>query len=240
PARICETIARALYHTAACTIAVTPTALRQIQSRGLPAERVLLAPNAASTHTPSEITYTPRSEFVAMYAGNLGLATDVDVLAEVAALVAPDGITLELVGDGAERARLERRAGAERLSNLRFRGTMPRDDAMRALAGASVALIPLRAGIQESVPTKIYDALSLGVPAIVAANGEAERIARELGAAHVPAGDAAAIAQTLRAFARLDPSERRAIGERGRNAVRQRADRAGIMTSVAARVSALS
>jgi glycosyltransferase involved in cell wall biosynthesis len=238
-ARACEFVARALYRRAALTIAVTPTALRQIRTRGIDDERLLLAPNAAGSEDVAASSSGDRAEFVATYAGNLGLATDVDLLADVALLLARDRIVVEIVGDGAERARLERRIADEGIGNLRLRGAVPRADALLALANAGVALVPLRAGITESIPTKLYDAVSVAAPTIVAAQGEARREAQELGALVVPPGDAAALARAIAELAALDSAQRRTIGERARDRLRQRDDRTGVMTSVAARVSSL-
>lgn len=239
-ARSCEAVARALYRRASLTIAVTPTALRQIRERGIPDERLLLAPNAASSEIGIAVGASSHSEFVATYAGNLGLATDVDLLVDAAKSLLGDRIALEIVGDGSERARMESRARDEGITNLRFRGALQRRDALDALARADVALVPLRPGINESIPTKLYDAAAVAVPAIVAADGEARREAQALGAWFVAPGDPAALADAIRRLAALPVHERRALGERSQQRLRQRDDRAGIMRAVAARVSSLA
>jgi len=69
-------------------VAVTPTAIAQIATRGVDPARLILARNAAE-----EIPACVRSPggargFTAIYAGNLGLATDLDVLVDAAVLVA--------------------------------------------------------------------------------------------------------------------------------------------------------
>jgi glycosyltransferase involved in cell wall biosynthesis len=237
--RAVERLVRVLYRRADLVVAVTPTAISQIASRGVPLSRLLLARNAAERSPAIGSANGRENGFTAIYAGNLGLATDVDVLLDAAALVASDNITIEIVGDGAQRARVGERLRTERTQNVVMRGSLPRGDAMARVAGADVSIVPLRKGIEESIPTKIYDSLSVGCPVIVAADGEAKREGSALGAYCTPPGDGAALAQTLRQLARLDKTELRAIGESGKAAVAARADRGRIMEEVVARIGAL-
>ena len=85
------------------------------------------SPPAASTRPASCSRATPTSAirwwattcarangFTAVYAGNLGLTTDVDVLADAANLVAKDDITIEIIGDGAQRTHLGERVAQRR------------------------------------------------------------------------------------------------------------------------------
>lgn len=111
---------------------------------------------------------------------------------------------------------------------------------MRRVADADVSIVPLRAGIRESVPTKLYDSLAVGCPVVVAASGEAQREGSELGAFCTPPGDAAALAELLRKLARLDRSHLRQLGENGRRRVQERAGRTEIMAGVASRIGALA
>jgi glycosyltransferase involved in cell wall biosynthesis len=238
--KLVERLVRSLYRRADLVVAVTPTAVSQIAARGVPASRLLLARNAAERFPAVAPVNGGANGFTAIYAGNLGLATDVDVLVDAAALVASENITIEIVGDGAQRAHLGERLRTERARNVVVRGSLPRGDAMARVAAADVSIVPLRKGIEESVPTKLYDSLSVGCPVIVAAEGEAQEEGAALGAYCTPPGDGAALAQALRQLARLDKAALRAIGESGRAAVAARDDRARIMEELAARIGALA
>jgi putative colanic acid biosynthesis glycosyltransferase WcaI len=203
-ARATERIARMLYRDASLIATVTPTGLAQISARGVSSDRLMLAPNGACD-VPDVVPEARNGKFLALYTGNLGLATDVDVLADAARLLAeaPE-IALQIVGGGAQSQRLQERIEREQIANLRVHEPVPRADAMRLLAGAGAALIPLRAGIRDSIPTKIFDALSVGCPVIVAADGEAAATALASGAGiAVAPGDAAALASAIRQVAAL-------------------------------------
>ncbi len=239
PARATEWLVRRLYRRANLVVAVTPTAIEQVASRGISRSKLLLARNAAQ-ETPEVLAHRNGNGFTAIYAGNLGIATDVDLIVDAAAMLAADGITFEVVGDGAQRAHLDERIVAERLRNIVVRGSMPRLEALQHVAGADVSIVPLRKGIEESVPTKLYDSLALGCPVVVAAGGEASSEGTELGAFCTPAGDAGALATTLRRLRALDPKELRDLGLAGRDRIRSRTDRAGIMAEMAARIESLA
>jgi glycosyltransferase involved in cell wall biosynthesis len=239
-ARAIEWLVRRLYRRANLIVAVTPTAISQIAARGVDGSRLLLARNAAGDTSEVRAAHRPANGFTAIYAGNLGLATDVDVLVDAATLLSGEHITIEIVGDGAQRARLDERVRSEGLRNVRVLGSYPRDEAMGMIASADVCVIPLRSGILESIPTKIYDSLSVGCPVVVAAGGEAQREGTALGALCTPPGDASALADALRRLARLDRATLRNMGAQGKACIRQRADRADIMAEVARHVSELA
>lgn len=238
-ARAAEYVVRKLYRRADLIVAVTPTAIEQIASRGIHRSLLTLARNAAE-----EVPGIPRPArngrpFRAIYAGNLGLATDVDVLLNAAARLKDDGIWVEIAGGGALADAVRDRVKNEELHNVVLSGVLPRRDALEHIAAADVALVPLRAGITESVPTKLYDALSVGTPVIVAAGGEAAGEGLALGATCTRPGDDRALADAIRALSLLEKSELAELGERGRAAVQERSGRGAIMAELSRRICSL-
>jgi glycosyltransferase involved in cell wall biosynthesis len=237
--RAVERLVRRLYRRADLVVVVTPHGLAQIASRGVDRARLALARNAYERN-PVVASPTLRTDgFTAVYAGNLGLTTDVDVLVDAAALVAKDGITIEIIGDGAQRTRLGERVRNESLANVQIKGSFPREEALAMIASADVSVIPLRKGLKESIPTKLYDSLSVGCPVVVAAEGEAIEEGTSLGAVCTPAGDAAALAVVLRQLSLLDRSALRKLGDAGKARLERLADRSAIMGELVGRIEAL-
>lgn len=237
-ARAAEFVVRALYRRAALISTVTPTTLRQIASRNVDLSRLLLAPNGADEPPQTVENSAIEATFTAVYAGNLGLATDVDILVNAAELLAADkSISIGIIGDGAQAQRMKERIRAANLSNISLIGALPRDKTLRMLTQAKVALVPLRKGISDSIPTKIFDAFSVGCPVVVCGDGEARAIAlNSQGGDVVPAGDAPALAEAIARFALLDDGARSAYGGRGRAFVRQYYSRGAIMDKLCARI----
>lgn len=240
-ARVTERVARALYARASLIVAVTPTALAQIAGRGVERERLLLASNGCEDDVPGAARNGARHGGLrAIYAGNLGVATDVDILLDAAGLLrCEEAITITICGGGAESERVRRRVESEGLRNVRLTGAVERARAMEMIAASDVAIVPLRKGIRESVPTKIYDALSVGCPVVVAADGEAQAAAAAAGSMSVEAGNAGALAAKLRELAALDRPALHAIGDRGRAFVQRFYRREAIALRLCERIASL-
>jgi glycosyltransferase involved in cell wall biosynthesis len=82
---------------------------------------------------------------------------------------------LVVVGDGPERSALEERA-ASLGGRVEFRGAVPRDAALRTLAGARAALL---SSAWENLPHAAVEALSVGVPVIATAVGGVPEVVRD-------------------------------------------------------------
>jgi 2-deoxystreptamine N-acetyl-D-glucosaminyltransferase/2-deoxystreptamine glucosyltransferase len=74
-----------------------------------------------------------------------------------------------LVGDGPDRAELERlAAGSDAAGRIEFRGSLPRDEALRVVAGAEAGLL---SSAWENLPHSAVEALSVGVPVVATSVG---------------------------------------------------------------------
>ncbi|XXY47068.1 glycosyltransferase family 4 protein [Sorangium sp. So ce269] len=125
-------------------------------------------------------------------------------LAIEAARAAGPGLRLVVIGDGPERAALERLAAcsdgaaASAGGAVRFTGSLPRREALAWIAAADVLLHP---SSHEAAPTVIREARALGVPVIACDAGDVVAWAKDDGGILVAEGTAASLAAALRTVA---------------------------------------
>ena len=180
---------------------VVPSAyLRQIAiGWGLDPSRVDLVPNPA----PEVPEHPTRDEaratlgidgFALGVAGRLtaqkALGDTLEALARV-----PD-VALLVLGDGPERAELERRAGELGLADrVRFLGAGTRDDVIALFRAVDAALLT---SAWENLPHTLLEALATGTPVIATAVGGIPEVVRdEENGLLVPPRDIAAIASAI-------------------------------------------
>ncbi len=109
-----------------------------------------------------------------------------------------------LVGEGAEKASLRRRAAALRLTNVEFVDQQPRSRVPEWYAACDVGLVMLRdrALFRAVLPSKIFEILACARPVLVGVGGEARGVVEASGAGfYVPPEDPAALAAAARRLA---------------------------------------
>jgi glycosyltransferase involved in cell wall biosynthesis len=117
----------------------------------------------------------------------------------LAAIAEVDGARLALVGDGPERASLERRVSELGLGErVKFLGSLSRDEALRYLAGARAALL---SSAWENLPHAAVEALAVGTPVVSTSVGGVPEVVHDgENGLLVPPNDVAALAAALRAM----------------------------------------
>jgi colanic acid biosynthesis glycosyl transferase WcaI len=114
--------------------------------------------------------------FVLLHAGNLGFYGAWDTLLTGAGFLAGEGIGLVLVGDGAQRERLQ--AAAARIPNVRFLPFFPGNKISSVLAAADAHIITVKRGLEGVVvPSKLYGILAAGKPIVAVAPRESDVVA---------------------------------------------------------------
>jgi colanic acid biosynthesis glycosyl transferase WcaI len=165
-----------------------------------------------------------------LYAGVLGVAQGLPAVVQAAALAGPEAVELTLAGEGPEGERLRTLVATRRLTNVRLLGAVAPARIPELYAAADAGVVPLRdlpifAG---ALPTKLFEVLASGRPAIVAARGEAAALVRDAGAGLVVAPeDPSALADAFRHLG-ARPAEAHAMGTRGR-ALARRHDRTAVV-----------
>lgn len=231
-----------LYRRAARVVVISEGFRDYLVNRGVPREHLRVIANGvdverfqgARPEMRVRRAGPMRGSFIVGYIGNHGLAQGLDTALEAADRVRADAAFL-MVGEGVDRARLERRVREVRLDNVRFLRGVPRRRVPSLLAACDALLVILRDDplFRITVPSKVYEYMAAGRPVLCSVGGETAAIveAARCGIA-VPPSDGAALAEAVRALAR-DPARCAAMGEAGAAWVRQHFSTAAMMATYA-------
>jgi glycosyltransferase involved in cell wall biosynthesis len=223
-----EWLERALYARADRLVVCSEAVVTALAGRGIPREKLVLVPNFSDTELfrPDKRDEGFRSihgldgKFVAVYAGALGASNGIYQLVDAAAALKRAGdeeVRIVVVGEGTERAALERRVRDESLDNVLVLPPVPRED-VPGLVGASDVTLTVFApnpALELNSPNKFFDSLAAGKPVVVNVDGWLRQLVEENAAGvYAPGGDAEALAGVLSTLAR----RRERLGEIGENA----------------------
>jgi glycosyltransferase involved in cell wall biosynthesis len=182
-----------LYSAADAIVVVTDAFRARLVARGQPPGKIHVVKNGADLSrfrpAPSDTALRAKlgllGKFVVGYVGTHGMAHGLDAVLDVAKRVAArKDIAFLFVGEGAERARLEERARAERIESARFLGVLPRDEIVEVYATIDLALVPLRNSelFSTVIPSKIFEIAAMARPMVISVDGEARAIVEASGA----------------------------------------------------------
>ena len=171
-----------------------------------------------TTYVP-QTAAPPRADHRVVYLGHLSPDRGVAEMIEVAALLRPHGVTVELIGPADARARaLIKPAQAQGL--LRWPGFVPNDQAMAMVDGAlaGLSLLQDEPNFRHSMPTKVVEYMARGVPVVTTPlPAAADLVTRYECGFVVPFGDPRAAADAVLKLA-ADASLRAKMGSRGHDA----------------------
>jgi colanic acid biosynthesis glycosyl transferase WcaI len=222
---------RFVYRQAAAVTVISNGFRAHVIRQGVPEHNVVSIPNGVDTdhlrplsrHTALRERWELGSSFVAMYAGNVGMAQGLDVLIDAAERLRRDRrMRFVVVGDGAARTRLEERAAHLGLNNVLFRPLQEWSETPQVYATSDVQIVALRPGAAAwSVPSKVYSAMAAGraVAASVDVGSDSWRLVDESRCGIVmPPGKPDLLADGLSQLAD-EPALCQGFGEQGRRVV---------------------
>jgi glycosyltransferase involved in cell wall biosynthesis len=213
--RSAEWLERKLYDGAERVVVLSEGARQHLLRRGIPAEKLVLIPNAADLDVfrPDRrddgfrAKHGLEGRFVALYTGAMGRANGLDQLVDAAETLRRWGderVTIVALGDGGERPRLEERARELSLDNLLFLPAVPKEELAGIVGAADVTLTifaphPI---LETNSPNKFFDSLAAGKPVVVNLDGWLRRLVEENDAGvWAPAGNAEGLAGALSSLA---------------------------------------
>ena len=229
---------RRLYKSAAHVVPLSPDMSRYVADRGIELSKITTLLNGtdldlAARATPAAVARLRQAQGLAgqrvvLYAGTFGRANDIPtVVAAAEALVATDpNATFLFLGHGYYEP-LVAAAAARWPGRIRLVGGQARHQVFSWFALAEVAVvsflnIPV---LDTNSPAKLYDALAVGTPVVVTNKGWTKTLVEQHACGwYTPAGDAARLAERLRAVLH-DPQGAAAAGARGQALARTDFDR---------------
>jgi len=238
-ARAMETF---VYRRAQTVICLCASFRRELMQNGIPADRLLLIPDWGDTEAirpvRSDGSFRKANgiegeKFVVLHTGNMGKKQDLMNVVRAAALSAGDPTLLwVIVGEGEERASLEREIGARRLSNLLLLPLQPAETLRQLYAAADALLLNQKSAVKDAViPSKLLTYMAAGQPILCAACPEsvASHLIREAkcGVMAAPEDPDALVAGAI--TLRADPSLRREMGANGRTYAQRHYNKARVL-----------
>lgn len=216
---------RRVYASAARVVVLSPGFRDALVSRGVPANKIDViynwATEDADAHTDAVSPRESAGFFDVVFAGTMGLAQALDVVLDAARIVAESdpGIRFVLIGGGVDKPRLERRAEAMQLENVRFLPPRPMQQMRSVLQSADALLIHLKDDplFRITIPSKTQAYLQAGRPILIGARGDARDLVEraQAGIGFEPESPGA-LAEAVLALARQSPAARGEMGNRGR------------------------
>jgi putative colanic acid biosynthesis glycosyltransferase WcaI len=221
------------YRHAARVSGITQGMLRSFRAKGVPEWKLTYFPNAIALRDvappPSRGEFRSRhgfaaEDFLAIYAGNLGVKQGLEILLETAPLLRDRRIRILICGDGAQRETLAQRVRDLKLPNVSMLPLQAGPDYRSLIVDADVCFITQQAGAGNSFfPSKLLGLLAESKPVVTVAAPECElalSLAEGKFGANVPPGHARELADLLDILA-SDPQRLSEYGAAGRRYVEQ-------------------
>lgn len=152
-----------------------------------------------------------RNYFNVVYAGNIGVMQNVDILIEAAKLMKDDlGIWFHIIGNGVYKDKLEVRAKEYGITNISFWPMQPPELAPAIYSAADVNVIPLVKGVYKTaLPSKTATCLACQRPIIFAIGQESKFGQKAMNEAGCPVVEADKAEGLVEAIKRVQNGERR-------------------------------
>lgn len=149
-----------------------------------------------------------RDRFTLLYSGNVGRFHDIETAIDAIDLLGDrgrDDIQMLVIGDGAEKERLQELVAEREIDNVRFLPFQPRERLPETLTCGDAALVGVDSAVSGlCVSSKLYSSLAAGVPvlAVTAADDEVARVVEGADCGtHLAPGNAEAVADVLATWA---------------------------------------
>jgi colanic acid biosynthesis glycosyl transferase WcaI len=169
------------YQHATRVSGISEEILDAFRRKGVPESKLILFPNAIALPADAEFPARGRfrekhgfaaGDFLAIYAGNLGIKQGLDILLAAAELLrAEKNLRIVIAGDGAARESLEEDARSRNLANVSILPLQFGEDYKELLVDADISLITQQSGSGNAFfPSKLLVTLAYASPVVTVAD----------------------------------------------------------------------
>lgn len=128
------------------------------------------------SENPFVQTHSLTGKFVVQYSGNIGVTHDVEALVSIAEILeSNNGIHFQIIGRGPRKSVLEELVNKKKLRNCTFLPFQSEEMFPFSLSAADVGVVILDETTSKgSVPSKCYNLMSYGIPALYIASNDSQ------------------------------------------------------------------
>lgn len=211
----------AVYRSSSRIVVLSQGFRRVLIARGVPDAKIQVIPNW-TYEPPYEDPSGERADdaFVVVYAGNIGAAQSLEIVIQAAIQLVDEPVRFDIVGDGLQLDNLRRLASEAGVENIQFLPRRPASAMTEIFDGADALLVHLRDDplFEITIPSKTQAYLRAGRPILMGVRGDAADLVEQSSAGLVfEPESASSLSDAVRRMAALPPSERAAMGARGRD-----------------------
>jgi colanic acid biosynthesis glycosyl transferase WcaI len=187
--RLLEWLERRMYAAAGRIVTVGDGYRERLLTRGVSPDTIAVIPNGVdgSQFAPfpssqaAGLSRANDGKFVCAYIGTVGMAHGLDVILRAAQELKRTGrldVEFWIVGDGADRRRLQREAESAGLKNVFFAGLVAKACMPGLIAACDACLVHLKKTdlFETVIPSKIFEIMAMNVPIIMGVRGRAQAI----------------------------------------------------------------
>jgi len=228
----------AIYRFSRHIVALSPGMAEGVESRGISRSKITVIPNSSDTGFFRPEKPDPgfvekwglQGRFVVAYAGAMGEANGLDLVAEAAEQLQEKGrsdVVFALAGEGKARPVLEEAVKRKKLENVLVMGPQDKYTVAKLYHAAGAALVLFRhlPVLQTNSPNKFFDALAAGVPVVANMDGWIQELLKEHQAGvPVPPQNPGALMEAVE-FLADNPQHRSRLAEGARVLAETRFDR---------------
>ncbi|WVN42144.1 glycosyltransferase family 4 protein [beta proteobacterium MWH-UniP1] len=220
-------VCKHIYQQVNQIVVLSPGFKTLLMQRGVPEGKIEVIYNWSDEHKLNEpidksnYQRTSKSHFCVLFAGNMGTPQALGAVLEAVDLLNARGVAVEMifVGTGLDSERLKKIATARNLTNVLFYPPVPMSEIGHFLDSADALLVHLKADelFKVTIPSKTQAYMAAGKPLLMAVEGDAAELVTLAGCGVLAKPeDPKSIADAVQALAAMTPSQRKQMGQRGR------------------------